>query len=137
VARAERGSLKHNANSAGKLTTFLSNCMELRSFHLRSCLAISRQPMQPEVFIAFVMYLFLPLFVRMKPTNKERIFVTIYIDGPPLWSSGQSSWLRIQRSQFRFKALPDFLRSSESGTGFTQPREYNCHLCGLVVRVPG
>jgi hypothetical protein len=25
----------------------------------------------------------------------------------------------------RFLALPDFLRSSESGTGFTQPREYN------------
>jgi hypothetical protein len=25
----------------------------------------------------------------------------------------------------RFQALPDFLRSSESGTGSTQPREYN------------
>jgi hypothetical protein len=25
----------------------------------------------------------------------------------------------------RFPALPDFLRSSGSGTGFTQPREYN------------
>jgi hypothetical protein len=25
----------------------------------------------------------------------------------------------------RFPALPDFLRSSESGTGSTQPREYN------------
>jgi hypothetical protein len=38
---------------------------------------------------------------------------------PPLWCSGQSSWLQIQR------ALPDFLRSSRSGTGSTQPREYN------------
>jgi hypothetical protein len=28
---------------------------------------------------------------------------------PPLWSSGQSSWLQIQRSRFRFPALPDFL----------------------------
>jgi hypothetical protein len=37
---------------------------------------------------------------------------------PPLWSSGQSFWLQIQR-------LPDFLRSSGSGTGFTQPREDN------------
>jgi hypothetical protein len=27
--------------------------------------------------------------------------------------------------RFRFPALPDFLRSSESGTGSTQPREYN------------
>jgi hypothetical protein len=43
---------------------------------------------------------------------------------PPVWSSGQSSWLQIQRSG-RFSALPDFLRSSGSGTGSTQPREYN------------
>jgi hypothetical protein len=35
---------------------------------------------------------------------------------PPLWSSGQ-------RSRIRFLALPDFLRSSGSGTGSTQPRE--------------
>jgi hypothetical protein len=28
-------------------------------------------------------------------------------------------------SQVRFPALPDFLRSSASGTGSTQPREYN------------
>jgi hypothetical protein len=40
-----------------------------------------------------------------------------------LWSSGQSSWLRTQRTQVRFPALPDFLRSSGSGTGSTQPRE--------------
>jgi hypothetical protein len=37
---------------------------------------------------------------------------------PPLLSSGQSSWVR-------FPAQPDFLRSSESGTGSTQPREDN------------
>jgi hypothetical protein len=36
-----------------------------------------------------------------------------------------SSWLQIQRSRVRFPALPDFLRSSGSGTGSTQPREYN------------
>jgi hypothetical protein len=34
-----------------------------------------------------------------------------------LWSSGQSFWLQIQRSRVRFPALPDFLRSSGSGTG--------------------
>jgi hypothetical protein len=28
--------------------------------------------------------------------------------GPPLWSSGQSSWLQIQRSQVRFPVLPGF-----------------------------
>jgi hypothetical protein len=37
---------------------------------------------------------------------------------PPLWSSGKSSRLR-------FPALPDFLSSSGSGTGSTQPREDN------------
>jgi hypothetical protein len=44
---------------------------------------------------------------------------------PLLWSSGQSSWLQIQRSQVRFSALPIFLRSSGSGTGSTQLREDN------------
>jgi hypothetical protein len=36
---------------------------------------------------------------------------------PPLWSTGQSSRLQIQRSRVRFPALPDFLRISGSGTG--------------------
>ena len=49
----------------------------------------------------------------------------INISGPPLWSSGQSFWLQIERSRVRFKALPDFLSSSGSGTGPTQPREVN------------
>ena len=43
--------------------------------------------------------------------------------GPPLWSSGQSFWLEIQRSRVRSPALPDFLSSSGSGTESTQPRE--------------
>jgi hypothetical protein len=43
--------------------------------------------------------------------------------GPPLWSSGQSSWLQIQRFRVRFPGLPDFLRSSGSETGSTQPCE--------------
>jgi hypothetical protein len=49
----------------------------------------------------------------------------VSIQGPPLWSAGQSSWLQIQRSRVRFPALPHFLRSNGSGTGFTQPRENN------------
>jgi hypothetical protein len=44
---------------------------------------------------------------------------------PPLWSGGQSSWLQIQRSRVRFPEQLDFLRSSGSGTRFTQPREDN------------
>jgi hypothetical protein len=45
--------------------------------------------------------------------HKIIIIIIIIIIIPPLWSSGQ------------FPALPDFLRSSGSGTGSTQPREYN------------
>ena len=37
----------------------------------------------------------------------------------------KSFWLQIQRSRVRFPALPDFLSSSGSGTGSTQPREVN------------
>jgi hypothetical protein len=42
---------------------------------------------------------------------------------PPLWSSGQSSWLQIQRPGFDFQHYQK--KSSGSGTGSTQPREYN------------
>jgi hypothetical protein len=58
-------------------------------------------------------------------TNKDwkfpRFSTYIHVCQPPLWSSDQGSWLQIQRSRVRFKALPDFLRSSGSGTGFIQP----------------
>jgi hypothetical protein len=43
----------------------------------------------------------------------------------PLSSSGQSSWRQTQRSRVLFPALPNYLRSSGSGTGSTQPREDN------------
>jgi hypothetical protein len=42
-----------------------------------------------------------------------------------LWSSGQSSWLQTQKSRVRIPELPDFLSSSGSGTGSTQPRQNN------------
>jgi hypothetical protein len=42
---------------------------------------------------------------------------------PPLWSSGQSSSLRIQRPRVLFSAQPDSLRNSGSATGSTQHRE--------------
>jgi hypothetical protein len=35
----------------------------------------------------------------------------------------KSSWLQIQRSTVRFPELPNFLGSSASGTGSTQPRD--------------
>jgi hypothetical protein len=46
---------------------------------------------------------------------------TYHHNRQPLWSSGQSSWLQIQRTRVR----PDFLRSSGSGTGSSQPCEDN------------
>jgi hypothetical protein len=42
---------------------------------------------------------------------------------PPLWASGQTSWLQTQRSRVPFPALTDFLSSSRSGKGSIQPRE--------------
>ena len=47
-------------------------------------------------------------------------------------SSGQSFWLQIQRSRVRSPALPDFLSSSGSGTGSTQPREPREVNCGAT-----
>jgi len=52
-------------------------------------------------------------------SNTEISFVGALEKVPPLWSSGQSFWLQIQRSQVRSPALPDFLSSSGSGTGST------------------
>jgi hypothetical protein len=43
--------------------------------------------------------------------------------GLPLWSSGQSSWLQIRRPGFVHYQKKK--KSSGSGTGSTQPREYN------------
>ena len=62
-------------------------------------------------------------FEQLSLLASKYIFVFCDISGPPLWSSGQSSWLQIQRSRVRSPALPDFLSSSGTGTGSTQPRE--------------
>jgi hypothetical protein len=42
--------------------------------------------------------------------------------GPPLWSELLTTAPKVPGS---IPALPDFLRSKGSGTGPTQPREYN------------
>jgi hypothetical protein len=52
------------------------------------------------------------------PCQSLRLEFDYYVMGLPLWSNGQ-------RSRVRFPELPDFLRSSGSGMGSTQPREYN------------
>ena len=73
---------------------------------------------------------------RTAPDLRTRFAKCVEVDGgifeqllrtvrPPLWSSGQSFCLQIQRSRVRFPVLPDFLSTSGSGTGSTQPREVN------------
>jgi hypothetical protein len=61
----------------------------------------------------------------IKYGNNFTFLIPLWLYWQPLCSSGQSSWLQIQRPRVRFPGLPDFLRSSGSGTGSTQPREYN------------
>jgi hypothetical protein len=58
------------------------------------------------------------------------LVAVIALLGPPLWSSGQSSWLQIQRLGF------DFLRSSGSGTGSTQPVSTTEELLDRKVTAP-
>jgi hypothetical protein len=56
---------------------------------------------------------------------KPKILFYLFLakEGPPLWSSGQCSWLLHQRSRVGFPALAAFLRNSGSGTGPIQPFE--------------
>jgi ribosomal protein L37E len=65
------------------------------------------------------------------PTAKDKIIIldTQFqnpdsLARPSLWSSGQSSWLQIRRPGFDSRHYQKE-KSSGSGTGSTQPREYN------------
>jgi hypothetical protein len=51
------------------------------------------------------------------------VCVCVCVCRPPLWSSGQSSWMQNQRRWVRFLALLDFLSGRGSRTGSTQPSE--------------
>jgi hypothetical protein len=53
--------------------------------------------------------------------SRSEIKYTVCVNRPPLWSSVQTYWLQSLSSRVRFPALPDFLSSSRSGTGSTQP----------------
>ena len=60
---------------------------------------------------------------RVKLTGFTLLSAWLIYDRNSVVGSGQSFWLQIQRSRVRSPALPDFLSSSGSGTGSTQPRE--------------
>jgi hypothetical protein len=72
-------------------------------------------------------YAFSWYIVRLVATSVFYIGNNIYnillFEGPPLWSSGQSSWLQTRRPGFDSRHYQK--KSSGSGTGSTQPREYN------------
>ena len=72
----------------------------------------------------FDFFIFFAIYNYLEIREFDFFFFAICLRSP-LWSSGQSFWLQIQRSRVRFPALPDFLSSSGSGTGSTQPREIN------------
>ena len=55
--------------------------------------------------------------------NLVKFFPAVYLSKPARTSF--KNQYEIQRSRVRFPALPDFLSSSGSGTGSTQPREVN------------
>jgi hypothetical protein len=59
------------------------------------------------------------------PVRYELNLFACYVEEsrPPLWSSDQSSWLQIRRSGFDSRHYQK--KSNGSGTGSTQPREYN------------
>jgi hypothetical protein len=40
------------------------------------------------------------MLYHLLEVNAENLFISIHIIGPPLWSSGQSSWLQIRRPGF-------------------------------------
>ena len=61
---------------------------------------------------------------RMGCIKNENLIIGLFLNNA-VSSNGQSFWLQIQRSRVRFAALPDFMSSSGSGTGSTQPREVN------------
>jgi hypothetical protein len=85
------------------------------------------QPTPIKVNVLITFYINRNTCIDLIKGGYVNIFIIIggHYNRPPLWSSGQSSWLQIQRSRVRFPALPDFLRNSGSGTGSTQPREDN------------
>jgi hypothetical protein len=62
-----------------------------------------------HIFIYLLLYLF---SVSIKSRTASVVYLAEFLAVDP-------------EIRVRFPALPDFLRSCGSGTGFTQPREYN------------
>jgi hypothetical protein len=60
-----------------------------------------------NIFRALYMKTYLSFLLEFKPFESENSYIKVIeyfeilvSDGPPLWSSGQSSWLQIRRPRF-------------------------------------
>ena len=94
-------------------------CTYERNILARSCNHCCRGK---AVSIAYSESVFVTLVVQC--AMRIRLIIFIFVASLAV-SVFFSFWLQIQRSWVRSPALPDFLSSSGSGTGSTQPREVN------------
>jgi hypothetical protein len=106
--------------------------LEDRTLHNHRCENLKSYTITCQLQTVILPYIFtlnkyLNVECRLYFTETLRVVFLMYTcrSRPPLWSSGQSSWLQIQRFRVRFPALSDFLRRNGSGKGSTQRREDN------------
>jgi hypothetical protein len=114
------------------LSTYI--ILSIRALHL-NILCLTGTSVRKKILLSKLFILQLWGWRRYVPPKRDLTFnrldgvifqkTILKIFNFSLWSSGQSSWLQILRSRVRFPVIPDFLRSSGSGTGSTQPREDN------------
>jgi hypothetical protein len=98
-----------------------------------TCVAMSCVHSIDTSFIFFlpllVCYLFLRYVVAVVLSRVLILFYSLFIIIITVMTASGISWSEFLATdpevRVRFPALPDFLRSSGSGTGSTHPREYN------------
>jgi hypothetical protein len=83
------------------------------------------------------LWILLSFFVGIFLANCELKQEHIYSMWTPLWSSGQSSWLQIQRSGFNSRRYEIFWEVVSLERGPLSLVSAIDRLCGLVARAPG
>jgi hypothetical protein len=73
---------------------------------------------QTKLYIYIYIYIYIYTYI-----HTHNFFLEYTYIWPPLWSSGQSFWLQNRRPGFASRHYQK--KISGSGTGSTQPREYN------------